>query len=1420
MRRMQEILAVLMCMVIVLTGIPVSVQAADSDGTLKTDMPTGQELFIILEENTDYRWNANDNAEKSSVVHLDTSGGDNCRFRLDKIENGWYGIKHIKTDGTDRFADVDEKSKNSGAAIHLWESDDSKVKGNNHRQFAFYYLGDDANGNGRYYIKNRNSGKWLGYEGKLNGNQPKIIQTDTNNRKVWLITKSVVPNTGKESIVLDKNDTSGICEIYKAGQLEAINRKADSLIPGGVPHFYTMGTTSKWRLNWKADYNAYQIESITDGESDTGLSMDVSGESGREGAAINFWSTEKFDKNQNTSQLWRFFKQDDGTYKIQNARSGLFLQDSSGTLKLGKTGTKIDLSILMGEADDTMYSYAEEWMSRIPDDALLSSVNIPSTHDTGTAAVWQDGIPQFSFTSCQKLYYDEQLNVGARSFDIRGNATKEDASPKDVKIVHGAERNQCADRDDNDLTLKAIFDMSLAFLEKHPSETIILTVKPDSGSAVGMEHAVAEFVKKNENSVYSGGNIPSMKEARGKIVLIRRFELTQNYEKWVENAMGLNLTNWDDVTYRDYEYAYKSYDDGTNHVYIQDAYNTYECESYSKKMGYITGTMRQTTGQDTQHPIVYNSWIYNYTSCANGIPLNMTRDINPVLYKDEAGYIDSRFLGMVMLNFIDEPMSRLIYETNQSLKFEPKLPTPEVELNYGETLSEASLNGIEGTVEGTWSFVDAGHVVTEEEVANQTKFELKFEPKDKQHYKSVTMQVPVTALNKTGTITAYLGCEEISYGEIPQIDYAVEPTEMLTQDELDTLFENVTDEMTIAETGQSLNEVIDAGSYTINCPETVGGFQVNWIHLDEYDLVVNPIIITGAQNQGDDMTAQDPEDNATAQDPEDNTTAQDPEDNTIAQDPEDNATAQDPEDNITAQDPEGGTAVQNAQRIVVRAEKKTKDYGEAWDNTNLTFTMSDAEQEKLLPGDTVDSLGLTLKATTIERGNLLNGSTADSDGDEILGAYGNAGNYIITKDSATNSNYNVIVIPAFLTITPKEVSLEWNAEEQYIYTGNSFGIQAQVAADSLLENDSCEIRKLLNAEHTDAGTYRAVAVGLTNANYYLPKTREAHIWKYEILQADPEVTFPNAEVTYGDSLKKAVLTDQAGEGEFRFTNDALMLSTAENQMEQEMIFTPSDPNYKTVVTGIPVTVSPRKVTIKPDRTEKEYGQTISEYTWSVSEGSLAESDQVEDLQVDVTLTAGDAEKEKCSPGIYEITEKEELTAGNANYTVAFESGTLIVQPKPVQIEWNTDGTVIYTGKEANVAAQLNGVLDGDDCKAVVEGGDAVKTGTYTAEVTGLTGEESDNYVLHEAEENSQKEYQIVAKDLDKNSDKTTSDESKDTTGGKKNTGKGTGINTMSGKNAKTAKTGDSIEGIWILAMAGALAVIGGVAYRSKSRKKR
>lgn len=1364
MKTIKRIMAALICMTIALTGIPISVKAADSSGSMSTEMETNSELFITLEENKDYRWNVNDNAEKNSVVHLDSSEGNNCRFRLDHIENEWYGIKHIKVDGTDRFADVDGKSKDSGAVLHLWESSDSEVKGNNHRQFAFYYIGNDANGNARYYIKNRNSGKWIGYEGKLNNNNPKIIQTDESNRKVWLITKSVVPLTGKESQVLKEEDTSAICEIHEAGKLDALNRASNIAVPGSCPTFQVMGITSKWKLKWIPEYHAYQIDAVSDGESTTNLSLDVEGESGKLSASVNIWTTEKFDRNQNTSQLWRFFKQKDGTYKIQNARTGWYIENRVPSLVFGKEGMNVELSILAGNTAETAYSYANEWMAGIPDEALLSSINIPATHDTGTAGVVEDLVPSVSITSCQNLYYDEQLNMGARSFDIRANATKDDASAADVKIVHGGELWQCQEKNGNDLTLQSILNTSLGFLEKHKSETVILTVKPDAGSTIGLEHAVAEFIEKNKDKVYSGGDIPSMKEARGKIIFLRRFNLTKNYDSSVERAMGFNLTNWDDIKYKDYKYAYKLYDDGKNHVYIQDAYNTYG----SEKWPYILETMKQTTGQDTSHPIEYNSWVFNYTSCSQGAPLGLTQEINPRLFKDEDNCIDNRFLGTVMLNFIDEPMSRLIYETNSNMIFEPKLPTPEVEVEYGQTLAEATLKGIENAPAGTWKFEDAAHVVTDQEVADQTKFELTFLPADNKKYKTVTMWVPVKTVNKSEVITAYLGYEEISYGETPKMSYVVAPTETLSADEVEALFANVTDEMRIQETGQSLNETIDAGSYKIDCPETVGGFKVNWIHLKEYDLDINPV-------------------------------------NTMETTGSKSSTAE----NTTF---ENG-AVSSAQRIIVRAEKKTKTYGDELTSADLTFTISDSEKAKLLPGDTVESLGLTLKATTIEPEDVLTGSITDEDGDDILGAYGNAGRYVILKDNATNTNYDVVVLPAFLNVSPKEAEIEWNAAAQYTYTGNACGIEANVKADSLLEKDSCAIKKMLNADHTEVGNYKALAIGLTNENYIFSGTNRVHVWEYEILQADPEVTFPAAEVIYGDSLKKATLSGQSGEGVFRFADDTTMLTVAEDQSEQEMIFTPANPNYKTVTSNIPVTVKPRSITVRPDRMEKEYGQTITEYTWSISDGSLAGDDQIEDLKINVTLTAGDAEKETCEVGTYEITEKAPTTVENQNYAVTFEPGILIVQPKPVDVVWNTDGTIIYTGKEVNVTAELSGVLFKDECKAVVEDGNAVEPGKYTASIVGLTGEQCYNYVLHGEDTDYQIEYQIVKKEETKNP--TDSKETPTGTAGKKPTG-----TSVSGKQVKTAKTGDSISYIWILMIAGSIAVIGGMIYVIRRRKQK
>lgn len=185
------------------------------------------------------------------------------------------------------------------------------------------------------------------------------------------------------------------------------------------------------------------------------------------------------------------------------------------------------------------------------------------------------------------------------------------------------------------------------------------------------------------------------------------------------------------------------------------------------------------------------------------------------------------------------------------------------------------------------------------------------------------------------------------------------------------------------------------------------------------------------------------------------------------------------------------------------------------------------------------------------------------------------------------------------------------------------------------------------------------------------------------------------------------------------------------------------------------------------------------------------------------MTAGDGEKENCKVGSYNIVEKTPLAAGNANYAVSLTPGTLRIQPKPLGVAWNTDGTVVYTGKEANVSAEFTGVLFKDDCKAVVEGGNAVKPGKYTANIVRMTGEQSDNYVLKGEDSEYQMEYQIVKKEEMKQQDTKKPDTKGATTG----------------KPVKKVKTGDTFSWIWIITMAGSLVVIGGVGYFIKRKRK-
>ena len=123
------------------------------------------------------------------------------------------------------------------------------------------------------------------------------------------------------------------------------------------------------------------------------------------------------------------------------------------------------------------------WMANVPDDAYLANLNIPATHDSGTAFM-KNGAVEYFGAQTQTLPIEAQLNIGIRAFDIRYRCTEN----KELVLCHSS--YDCYDyywdgdeyKDtSNKLTLEKVTVRAAQYLADHPTETAILFVTREAG---------------------------------------------------------------------------------------------------------------------------------------------------------------------------------------------------------------------------------------------------------------------------------------------------------------------------------------------------------------------------------------------------------------------------------------------------------------------------------------------------------------------------------------------------------------------------------------------------------------------------------------------------------------------------------------------------------------------------------------------------------------------------------------------------------------------------------------------------------------------------------------------------------------------------------------------------------------------------
>lgn len=274
--------------------------------------------------------------------------------------------------------------------------------------------------------------------------------------------------------------------------------------------------------------------------------------------------------------------------------------------------------------------YLNNWMSAIDDSRNLSSLSIPGTHDSGARFE-----PIGGTAKCQNLTIADQLNNGIRFLDIRCRHID------DAFAIHHGSIYQNMNFDD-------VLTACKTFMQAHPTEAIIMSVKEEynaSNTTRSFEATFDSYVARYPGLFSLTATMPTLGDARGKIVLLRRFSATGT-------PKGIDAINWADNTTFTISNAVTAR--------VQD---NYVVPDNNAKWTNITNLL--TEAKNGAASTLYINFCSGYKSLIFGIPsiTTVSNAINPQVVTYFTANTQGRY-GMVLCDFADSTKATLIKNTN------------------------------------------------------------------------------------------------------------------------------------------------------------------------------------------------------------------------------------------------------------------------------------------------------------------------------------------------------------------------------------------------------------------------------------------------------------------------------------------------------------------------------------------------------------------------------------------------------------------------------------------------------------------------------------------------------------------------------------------------------------------------------------
>ena len=282
------------------------------------------------------------------------------------------------------------------------------------------------------------------------------------------------------------------------------------------------------------------------------------------------------------------------------------------------------------------------WMTQLPGTSELSQLTLPGTHDTCTAFLTP-------IASCQNWDLATQLQYGIRYVDIRCRHIQDVFAIMHENIYVGFNFGE------------GVRDVCVDFLQANPTECIVMQIKHEDEAAdfdnnLTFQQVFDGYRQGFESFFYTDDHIPTLDEVRGKIVVVRRFDLDSG------DPRGLAPLPWQDDATFDAQYTATNPPSETVTFHIQDQYNvaTILPGDINAKWSAVTALLGRANGDAS------DAWYINFASGSSGgaYPNAVAARINPQLYGYLGGAPFAARLGTLMLDFPDANMIGRIISLN------------------------------------------------------------------------------------------------------------------------------------------------------------------------------------------------------------------------------------------------------------------------------------------------------------------------------------------------------------------------------------------------------------------------------------------------------------------------------------------------------------------------------------------------------------------------------------------------------------------------------------------------------------------------------------------------------------------------------------------------------------------------------------